>query len=292
MLLTKQSPTRKEHYIPQVYLNGFASSDKRIYFFDLNTLKYSDCMVPVKDICYKKDLYEYKNKNDDIIYTNTIEKALSVLERMFSKHRESMRSRIKLTDPHTKNFLSDEEGVFWITYITVQLLRMPKVINEISSALEEMIPSNGDSNLHRNTALFLLLPFLRQLEPESIEARLYGEIFDSISKMKCTVAYDSQHRLFTSDCPLYLYAPTQKISDCRKIVFPIDSSLCIIFTTEELYPDNGIISINDYELESIFKSIAYASDEKIYTATRFTKQELVWIKSALNDKKTDRLSLL
>lgn len=292
MILTKQSPTRKEHFIPQVYLNGFASSDKRLYFFDLNTLKYSDCMVSVKDICYKKDLYEYKNKNDVIIYTNTIERALSVLERMFSKHRESMRSRIKLTDPHTKNFLSDEEGVFWITYITVQLLRMPKIINEISSALAEMIPSNGDSNLHRNTALFLLLPFLRQLEPESIEARLYSEIFNSISKMKCTVAYDSLHRFFTSDCPLYMYAPTQRISDCRKIVFPIDSSLCILFTTEGLYPDNGIITINDYELESIFKSIAYASDEKLYTATRFTKQELVWIKSALNDKKADRLTLM
>lgn len=33
--MTKNNPTSKEHFIPQVYLNGFASDDKRIYFYDL-----------------------------------------------------------------------------------------------------------------------------------------------------------------------------------------------------------------------------------------------------------------
>ena len=60
--MTKNNHTSKEHYIPQVYLNGFASKDKRIYFYDLNIHRYSDQMVPVKSICYQKDLYEYKNK--------------------------------------------------------------------------------------------------------------------------------------------------------------------------------------------------------------------------------------
>lgn len=286
--MQKNNPTRKEHYIPQVYLRGFTSNDQRIYFYDLKTRRYSNKMVPVKSICFKKDLYEYKNNENNTIYTNNIEKALSTLEKMFAKQRDAIRSRIKIANSHTTSFLSDEEGAFWITYIAIQIFRMPKVIDEITLALKEMLPSNEEANFHRNTALYILLPFLKQLNPESIELKLYNELFTSINSMQCTIAYDEQHRLFTSDCVLYMYSPSQKISDCRKIVFPIDSSLCLLFTKEEPYPDNGIIIIDDNEYERLCKSIAYSADEKLYLPRKLTPNELCWIKSARNDREIDQ----
>jgi len=287
IILVKNNPTSKEHYIPQVYLNGFASKDKRIYFYDLKSHHHSDQMVPIKTVCYQRDLYEYKNSNNEIIYTNNIEKALNILETMFSQKRRSIRSRIKLAGPHTRTFLSDEEGAFWITYLVIQTLRLPKVINEITNVLEGIIPSNGEANFHRNTALYILLPFLNKLDPNGIELRLYNELFSSIGSLRCSIAFDDNHRLFTSDNPLYMYSPTQRIQDCQKIVFPLDSSICLLYNKDELYPDNGIVPIDDFEYESIFKSISYAADEKLFTNRHLTKQEIKWIKAVRIDKNED-----
>ena len=83
--MAKSNPTSKEHFIPQVYLNGFASEDKRIYFYDLQTHHYSEQMVPVRTVCFQRDLYEYRNNKNETIYTNNIEKALSILEECFLK---------------------------------------------------------------------------------------------------------------------------------------------------------------------------------------------------------------
>lgn len=288
--MNKNNPTSKEHYVPQVYLRGFASSDERLYFYDLNTNRYSDQMVPVKSLCFQKNLYEYRNSNNEIIYTNNIEKALSRLEVMFSNNRKAIRSRIQLADPRTTNFLSEEETAFWITYLMIQTFRLPIVIEEITNALEDMIPSNGEANFHRNTALYILLPFLKELDPNGKELRLYHELFSIVSSLRCTIAYDDQHRLFTSDSPLYMYAPRHRVQDCNKIIFPIDSSLCLLFNKDEIYPDNGIILLNDYEYESICKSIAYAADKKLYSARHFSAKELIWIRSAHNDKIKDNKS--
>lgn len=279
--------TIKEHYIPRVYLNGFASRDERIYFYDLKTYRYSNQLVPVKTVCYKKNLYEYRNENNELIYTNSNEKALNNLETMFSKKRTAIRTRIRITNPKTTCFLSEEEIAFWITYIVIQIFRLPKVIDEITYALRDMIPSTGDANLHRNTALYILLPLLKKLDSQSTELKLYNEFISIISTMRCTIGYDGKHRLITSDSPIYLYAPKQRIQDCLKIYFPIDSSLCLIFTKDELYPDNGIMLLNDYEYENIFKSIVYAADDKLYLSREFTRNELRWIKSARIDKDID-----
>ena len=112
--MNKNNPTSKEHFIPRTYLNGFASDDKRVYFYDLNTHRYSDQMVPISTICYEKDLYEYKNKDNEIINTNLIEKILGALEAQFASNREVIRSRIKISNSHTKSFLSDNERNFWV----------------------------------------------------------------------------------------------------------------------------------------------------------------------------------
>jgi len=282
------NPTKKEHYIPQVYLNGFASDDKRLFFYDLDTYRYSNQMVPVRTICYKNNLYEYRNSKDEIINSNIIEKALGLLESLFAKNKNAIKSRINVVNSHTTNFLSDEEINFWIVYIAVQILRMPKVIDEISTAISKIVPSNGDKNLHRNTALFLLLPFLRELEPDNVEVKIFNEVIDSIGRLQFTIAFDEQNRLFASDCPLYLYSPNQRIHDCKNIVFPIDSSLCLLFS-ENMFANNTINPIDKDTLEYICKSISYSADRRLFRQEKFSKQELYWIRSARNDRLKDNL---
>lgn len=83
----KKRPTRKEHYIPQVYLKGYASDDERIYFYDLNSRLYSNVMVPVKTICYENDIYEYKNSNNEIVLINRKENVFGALETQFNDYK-------------------------------------------------------------------------------------------------------------------------------------------------------------------------------------------------------------
>lgn len=290
--MQKNNPTSKEHYIPKVYLKGFASDDERIYFYDLNTRLYSKVMVPIRTICYEKDLYEYRNSNNEIVLTNRIENVLGALEEQFSKYKNSIRTRIMVADSHTRNFLSEDEVLYWLTYITLQILRLPKIIDAATAFFKEIIPANGDDNLHRNAALYVLLPCLKQLEPNSIETKLFDLIIKGIGSMRVTVAYDEKHRIFTSDSPIFTYTPakytpSQRITNCEKVIFPIDESLCLIFSRNGLYPDNGIILIDDREFEIICKSIAYAADEKLFTKRKFTKQEKEWIRIAVIDKRND-----
>lgn len=285
--MTKNNPTSKEHYIPQVYLNGFASKDKRIYFYDLNIHRYSDQMVPVKSICYQKDLYEYKNEKNEIININRIEKALGGFESAFSEKKAAIKSRIKVANNQTNSFLSQAEKDFWTFYITLQILRMPKIINESSVVLSKLIPDGNNANMNRNTALSMLLPFEWKNDLDKLESTLFIEIFTSVLRLECAVAYDEQKRLFTSDNPLYIYS-TNSIYDCNEIYFPIDSSLCLIFSNSVFLPENGIIHIDYNEYCKICKSIAYAADEKLYTQRKLTKIEMNWIDSARNDKKNDK----
>ncbi len=294
--MSKNNPTSREHYVPKAYLNGFASENKRLYFYDLNTRLHSNIMIDVDTICFQRNLYEYKDKNNEIILTNRIEKVLAAMERRLNRYRTSIREQIKVVDPHTHSFLTEDEIAYWITYITFQMFRLPKMIDEVTNVLQEIIPPNGDANMHRNTALNLLLPFLKPLEPDSIETRFFSMFYEGFYSMKHTIAYDEKHRLFTSDCPVYTYAPTwyapnKRISNCEKLIFPIDESLCFIFSRTEKYPDNGIFLIDDREYESICKSIAYAAEDKLFTKRKFTRQEKEWIRIALTDKQKDHSKL-
>ena len=61
--------TRKQHYIPQVYLRGFSPEYKQkdsrgkdilkytIHCFDLEKMKQYPKAVPIDSICFEKDLY-------------------------------------------------------------------------------------------------------------------------------------------------------------------------------------------------------------------------------------------
>ena len=285
--MTKNNRTSKEHYIPQVYLNGFASEEKRLYFYDLNSRSYSDQMVPVKSICYSKDLYEYKNEYNQIVFANVIEKALGSVESSFAKNRDAIHSKIRVVNNQTNCFLSESEKNYWAFYITVQLFRLPKIIEESTKALQEMTPSSEEYYRIRNTALSFMLPFLNGIKPENLESSLFVDFFAVILSFKCTVVYDSQHRLITSDNPLYFHSSTESFYSCDELFFPIDSSLCLIMAKNGFYPENGMITLNSNLYEELFKSIVYVANDKLFTGRKFTKQEKYWLRDVLSDRIKD-----
>ena len=54
----KNKPTEKEHYIPQTYLRAFSvpEDDRMIIQYDLDVNPVVSRRVPIKTICYEKNL--------------------------------------------------------------------------------------------------------------------------------------------------------------------------------------------------------------------------------------------
>ena len=71
-----QNPTQDEHYVPRVYLKGFSPDGNNIFFYDFRNDFATIKPVPVKSIFYEKNLYEARNSDKEIIYTNHVEKVL------------------------------------------------------------------------------------------------------------------------------------------------------------------------------------------------------------------------
>ena len=65
--------TKKQHYVPQVYLRGFSPGEEMTYSFNLKTGIPKHKPIPIETVCYEKYLYEIKDSNGKIISDNYIE---------------------------------------------------------------------------------------------------------------------------------------------------------------------------------------------------------------------------
>lgn len=94
--------TKKQHYVPQVYLRGFApqylktDSEKNknsktkygVFYYDLQEGTQSKIAVPTNSVCFENDLYEVTGKSGEIVYDNRLENCFSGLESIYSKGKK------------------------------------------------------------------------------------------------------------------------------------------------------------------------------------------------------------
>ncbi len=93
-----------------------------IYCYDLEKRKQSKA-IPIKSVCYEKNLYEVLDNNGNVVLQNYIEKVFGKLEAEFSKYRNMLERKAFLPENYSSHmFLKHEEKAFWATYITLQLL--------------------------------------------------------------------------------------------------------------------------------------------------------------------------
>ncbi len=100
----KKKPTRKQHYVPQVYLKGFSNCGNMInaYWSDNNGIIKEKC-VPIESICRENYLYELKNDSNELIAINYIEKCLSVIEGEFSEYRNILLKKLLMKNTKKQN---------------------------------------------------------------------------------------------------------------------------------------------------------------------------------------------
>lgn len=99
--------TKKQHYIPQVYLRGFSPeygnndipvSKYTVFCHDLTGRNQFNDPIPIKSICYEKYLYEVTDRDGEIVLLNHLEHLFLIIEKMFGNYRRELENKASLEE--------------------------------------------------------------------------------------------------------------------------------------------------------------------------------------------------
>lgn len=269
--------TKKQHYIPQVYLRGFSpqykkeevSNDKyTIYCYNINSPKQIEKAIPVKSICRQNNLYEVTRHDGEIILPNHLENFFSKIEEHFSIYRKKLEQKAFInSNLKTNCFLTNEEKVFWATFIIIQILRLPQILKMAEDVSKDNWNSINDQQA-KNIARMICLPFFKELDANSKETTLFCALFNPMKDMSFAVGVDKSKKIITSDNPVYICGHNFPYDEYDEIIFPITSEICLfLFGNEEKkkYRKNFLSPINDDTREKIIKAMSCKSDNRLYS---------------------------
>lgn len=293
--------TKKQHYIPQVYLRGFSpeynkknstQKDKyTIYCYDINSKKQNDRAIPIKSICYEKNLYEVTGSDGNIVLPNYLETWFSKMEEKFGEFRSKLERKVFIEDNYkTKCFLTNEEKIFWFTYIITQIIRLPQTLEIAENEAKKILQVN--SQQAKNIARIFCLPFFKVIDENSIESRLINIFFEAMKNMSIGVGVDKDKKLITSDKPVYIDSKSFPCKEFDKIIFPVSSEICLFLFSNEnkgKYQKNFLFPIESEVREEIIKAMTHSSSGKLYSNHILDKGERECIKETLRATSRNRL---
>ncbi len=285
----KRQVTVDEHYVPQAYLQGFSSDSKSIYAYRIRDAFQPNGPVPIKSICYKKNLYELRNENDEIVAINHLENFLCAFESDFGKYKKQLEGKAFIeANHHSLHFLSKEEKEFWRIYIAVQMMRTPQILQFVQEIVENELQGQLKANEARTVTLKACLPFFQHIK-EGDKSFLFDTI-QGMNDMHFAVGVDNTDSIFTSDYPLFIMSPSQTVDSIEQVILPITSRLVLILNggnQKKAFKKNCLFSIEQDDLEIVKKSIACSAGEWIYSKRPLTPQEVEIVKAAYSEKLKD-----
>lgn len=315
--------TEKQHYVPRVYLKGFApqyldkcsenskSSKTKycVFYYDLQERTQSNIAVPINSVCFERDLYELTGKKGEVVYDNRLENCFSILEKRYAKLRTNIEKKAFVKDNYkTKCFLTRDEKLQLMGYMTIQILRTPTFLNLALKVAQE-VWENGKSeeqlkNIVRIQCLSFIDTYYKKDENDVCnnkkfvrisdnQFKILGLIIGSMSGMSFMIGVDNESRLITSDNPVYIRNSNK---DCfmnggdtqnDEIIFPITARLCLIMVggeNKDKYPNNCLFEITDEWRKRIFAAMCCTTDRKIFSNHELDKDELKIIDEILEDR--------
>lgn len=182
--------------------------------------------VPIKSICYSKYLYEVTGHSGEIVLPNYLEHFFAGIEKMFSDFRSGLERKAFIEDDYRTNcFLTNDEKVFWVTYIIIQILRTPQILEIAESLSIETWGDNVSSKQAKNIARKLCLPFFKEIDESSNEAFIINALFEPMKNMSLCVGIDRSKSIITSDKPIYVCGSDFPCEEYDEIIFPVSSEL-------------------------------------------------------------------
>ena len=236
--------TRKQHYVPQVYLKSFSTKNgtNKIYSYPLSS-KYADkeCLTPIsiRSICSEDNLYE----NLEIAPLNDLENKLGLIENNFKKNLTLL---VKKTNSNKGNMsaliLTSEEKEFWKIWTLLQYVRLPCRANDFNE----------------------------------YEKNLFLQLEKWIQRAPINILFFKNSNLFISDNPVIFCFNEEH----KNILLPINPNISLYFgeIRENKGVCNRVIMLSQFEALSINKAIIDKAKKYILSSNPFSEKDIDLIK--------------
>ena len=282
--------TEKQHYVPQIYLQGFSQDGISIYEYNFKKAGPIQNAVPIESVCREKNLYEVRNPSGEIINTNFIENVLCSFEGDFSEHRKKLlRKVIHKENFQIKSFLTKEEKAFWTFYTALQIVRNPITLSGVKAIIQDETQGYFSELEAQNLAVALCLPFFQ--DPNKQDLNPLKFFLAMLSTKTISVVYVETDNLFTSDHAVYgSRRPEDEFYQFERLWFPISSNCALIFSdpkTVDRTMRNRIISVTEEEVRNQNKGIAYIAAQMVLSKHPFSDEDIELIEKARRERAQD-----
>lgn len=240
--MTTQNIKKKQHYVPQFYLNGFTNNERKLYCFKKENGQ--SFYAHPADIC--RDLFHYEvpwGQSNNLIGQNyvlqgTIEDAFGEREKVFAPTLKRIISICSSNVNKNALICSKEEHETLCEMIADFIVRNPNSINKKHFSEEkERILHTDDFKVFSNDAKSLgfndITPIIEYVQ----QSELYGmgdfdKTFMRIKEnlLELTYAFHlSQNSFITSDSPVIYKIEDEKIA---MAYLPLCSHLAVTFSNK------------------------------------------------------------
>lgn len=247
--------TKKQHFIPVMLLKRFAiDSDKRkiLKIFAYNKSKHEEHIVSVRNVCYAKNLYETKNKDNTIMEENRnqIENHLAKLEQDWNNILVMVEERRELSGDDISNLR---------LLTAIQILRMPGQIEEPTSLIKNHCPSVEEYVIDKYVKDQSLIVDGMQ------SGWMQRSTLNVLEQYKLDILHSKKTFILSERCPVIMIKDFND-QTVKYIYFPISKNVCLRFSLCHGYDRDNVTKLNiDGKFVKRINSFLYSRDgEMIY----------------------------
>ena len=284
-------PTVNEHYVPQVYLRGFAtdSNPERIYRLSLSNISAGCKNVKINSQLVEKNLYEIKTDNNIFIGRNYIEKCFQEKETLFGEYRSKLFSEIEVCkDSNQIKYLSKEVRDFFTNFTLLQMVRLARIVKSACNKASDDLNKYTKAYEAHILTYFKLFPFFdKEKTLPLVGQSMVEEMTPWLNEMVFFAGYFESNILFTSDNPVFAYIDNFDTKEPTEIFFSLSPQCVIIFLhrdeNNQIY-DNQIIPLSNELASHIQICTIKNAQDALYSSYEFKGEDFAKIEEIRNDR--------
>ena len=284
----RDNATVDQHFIPKMYLNGFAEVKSKdianTWQFDVKTFQYiPNRPTRTDEICKKRNLYELRNDDGGYIARNVIEEAFGRIETKAGVVFKSVILRAQTeTCMNCSSFLSEEEKSVLVIFITSLMYRNPETIE---AGVKFLINENPEISFSRasNFTRLNLLPL--GIDKSWDEKTIIRTALKNLEGMAFQVGVTEGDVFFTSDRPVIQY-PSYNDNfpyTPKAVIFPLTSRIVLyLYPKEDVSQtaQNCLFQLDQERIRAIQHNISVYARRWIYSRKPLTEEQVFIIKAA------------
>ena len=194
-----------------------------------------------------------------------------------------------------KSFLTYDEKMHLMGYMTIQLLRTPTFLSLALKVAKEVWKNDKSKEQLKNIVRIQCLSFIdtycrndekyldynkKFVGISDNQFEILGSIIRPMVGMSFMIGVDNKSRLITSDNPVYIRNSNKEclmkgeVVQNDEIIFPITASLCLIMVggeNKDRYPKNCLFEITDEWRKHIFAAMCCTTDKRYFQITSLIK---------------------